>query len=197
MEDIKALIEKINQEGVAAAEEKAGQIEKQAGEKAEVILKEAKAAAEKMLSEAQARIAQMQEKQKSLISQAARDMLLALRQEINALLNRLVVKEIDSALAPEELCKILEAVIRGTCAHAGGKIVISLNKDDLRAVEDGLLTRLKKQIKTEIVLKAGDDLRAGFVISYDEGKSQFDFSDKALAEYIGTYLKPKLKDILG
>ena len=47
-----------------------------------------------------------------------------------------------------------------------------------------------------VVCREVQDIRAGFVISYDGGKSQWDFSDKALAEYIGSCLNPKLNVIL-
>ena len=46
------------------------------------------------------------------------------------------------------------------------------------------------------MLKPAEDILGGFTISFDSGKSQFDFTDQALAEYIGQYLKPKLEEIL-
>jgi len=46
------------------------------------------------------------------------------------------------------------------------------------------------------VLTSGEEISGGFTISFDSGKSCYDFTDKALADYIGTYLKPKLNQIL-
>jgi vacuolar-type H+-ATPase subunit E/Vma4 len=197
-EDIRALIEKINQEGVIAAEKKAKEIEDKARLAASEILKRAQAQADKILEEAKDEISRMQEKEKSLLNQAGRDLILILRQEINAMLNNLINSQVKDALEPDNLFKILSKVIQGTPASAEkGEIIVLLNKEDLKALENGLLAKLKEETKRKIVLKAADDIRAGFVISYDAGKSQFDFSDKALAEYIGTFLKPKLKEILG
>jgi hypothetical protein len=39
-------------------------------------------------------------------------------------------------------------------------------------------------------------MSGGFTISFDSGRSCYDFTDRALAAYIGTYLKPKLNQIL-
>lgn len=195
-EEIKTLIEKINQEGVIAGEEKAKAIESQARIKAEGILNQVKAQAERLISEAQDNISKMQEKEKKLLEQAARDTILVLRQEINAMLDRLVVKEVDKALTPEGLFKILSMIIQAACANTKGEIIVTLNKEDLQALESGFLAQLKDKVKQEIVLRPAENIHGGFIISYDAGKSQFDFSDKALAEYIGTYLKPKLKEIL-
>jgi vacuolar-type H+-ATPase subunit E/Vma4 len=45
-------------------------------------------------------------------------------------------------------------------------------------------------------LRPAEEISGGFTISFDDGKSCYDFTDKALAEYIGIYLKPKLNQIL-
>ena len=47
-------------------------------------------------------------------------------------------------------------------------------------------------MEKKIILKPAEEISGGFTISFDNGKSCYDFTDKALAEYIGTYLKPKL-----
>ncbi|MFA5410686.1 MAG: V-type ATP synthase subunit E family protein [Candidatus Omnitrophota bacterium] len=196
-EDIKALIDKINREGVLAAEEKASKIEEQAKAGAKEILEKAQSQAEKILKQAQENISLMQEKEKSLLQQAGRDLLLVLRQEINATLDKLINAQVQDALTPESLSKILSSAIKNAPSAAKEEIIVSLNKDDLETLEKGFLAKLKEETKKKITLKSQDAIRAGFVISYDGGKSQFDFSDKALAEYIGNFLKPKLKDILG
>jgi vacuolar-type H+-ATPase subunit E/Vma4 len=51
-------------------------------------------------------------------------------------------------------------------------------------------------MKKRIILKPTDEISSGFTISYDAGKSLFDFSGEALAEYISAYLKPELNKIL-
>lgn len=195
-EDIKTLIEKINQEGVKAAQAKANEIEEQARQEAGQILEKAKAEAQKITQEAKDKISKMQEKEKALLVQAGRDLLLSLRQEINAMLEKLIVSETRAALTPENLYKILSGVIQSLSRQEKEEIIISLNKEDLRAIESGLLTKLKETAKKKIILKPAESISAGFLISFDAGKSQFDFSDKALAEYIATFLKPKLKEIL-
>ena len=58
-EDIKSLIEKINQEGVEAAEAKAGEIQKQAERQAEEILTRARKEAERLVAEAAEKIKAM------------------------------------------------------------------------------------------------------------------------------------------
>lgn len=195
-EDIRGLIEKINQEGVMAAKEKAADIEGKARNEAGRILEKAKREADRALSEAKEEILRMREKEKALLAQSGRDLLLTLRQEINVMLDKLIVRELRDTLTPENLFRILSAAIRSSCRDTETQIIISLNREDIDALEAGFLAKLKIEAKKEITLTPSDSVQGGFVISFDAGKSQFDFSDKALAEYIGTYLKPKLAELL-
>jgi len=123
-------------------------------------------------------------------------MLINLKEQIDALLNRLILLRIREALAPVELIKMLQTLIKNYTAKGDAEIIVLLNKEDLEKLEKGFLSEIKEEIKKGIVLKPSSDIRAGFRISYDAGKSHYDFTDKALAEYIGRYLKPRLNEIL-
>jgi len=193
-DEIKELIEKIQEEGIQAAEDKAREIENQSKLKAEEIVKKAKAEAEKLIAEAKDEIAKMQESSKSLLKQAGRDLILSLRKEINTMLEKLIVSGVRQPLNPEEMAKILTALIKNYSAKED--VIIRLNKEDLGNIEKGFLDALKAETKKGITLRPSDDIQAGFTISYDGGKSYYDFTDKSLAEYIGSYLKPKLNELL-
>jgi vacuolar-type H+-ATPase subunit E/Vma4 len=195
-EEIRDLIEKINQEGIRTADEKAQNIEAAAKQRADEILAHAKLEAEGMISEARDRIHREDKAGKILLSQAGRDLLLALRQEINAILGRIIVSDIRLAMTPEALFRLLSELIKNYSSEESSDITVFLNKDDLEILEKNFLHRLREETKKQIVLKPGEEISGGFTISFDSGRSCFDFTDKALAEYIGTYLKPKLNQIL-
>lgn len=194
-EDIKSLIEKINQEGIKQAEEKARKIEEEARRQADEICAKAKKEADRLIFEAKEEIARKDEKERVLLAQAGRDLLLSLRKEINAMLQRTIISEIQHALNPDSLVKIILEMAKAQ-AHHKDDIVVTLQKEDLEVLEREFLGKLQEQIKKGVVLKTSQDIRAGFTISFDGGKSYFDFTDKALAEYIGQQLKPKLAKIL-
>lgn len=196
-EEIKGLIEKIRQEGVAAAEDKARQIAEEAKERADKIIEQARAQAQKMLADASAQAARKQETTKTLLQQAGRDLILSLKKEINSMLNRLIVKEAAAALKPEELAGMITLLIKDYSAKAGAdNIMITLNKTDCEKLTKAFLGKLKEEAKKGVSLRASDDIKAGFIISFDAGKSHYDFTDQALAEYISLYLKPQLAEIL-
>lgn len=195
-EDIKTLIEKINQEGIAAAKEKAREIENQAKQKADEILEKTKKEANKLINDAKEEIAKMHDKEKASLAQAGRDLLLVLKQEISSMLDKLIAKEVKDTVTTENMFKILNNIIKGSCEQAKADIIVYVSKEDAKALEENFLAKLKQEAKRGIVLRPLESIQKGFIISFDSGKSEFDFSDKALAEYIGSVLKPRLKEIL-
>ncbi|MDD1711459.1 MAG: hypothetical protein LUQ37_11220 [Methanoregulaceae archaeon] len=195
-EEIKDLIEKINQEGIRAAEAKAKAIEDEARQRSDAILSRARAEADAMISAANERIRREDERERALLAQAGRDLLLSLREEINAMLRHLVVRDIRQGLTPDALFRLLSEIIRNYNAKERSDIIVSLNKKDLELMEQHYMDKLRQEAARGITLQPGEEIQGGFTISFDNGKSCYDFTDKALAEYIITYLKPKLKKIL-
>lgn len=194
-EELKNLIDKIQKEGIESAQNKAKEIEEQAVLKAKEIVEKAKKEAGSLILEAKERAVKIQESTSVSLRQSARDTMLSLKKEINNMLERIVRAHIDNALNPQELTKIITALVKNHGTEGKNQIVISLKKEDAQILERGLLGELSEEIKKGVVLKPSDEIRGGFTISFDSGKSQYDFSDKALAEYIGSYLKPSLSQI--
>ncbi len=195
-EDIRDLIEKINQDGIKAAEEKARNIEASAMQRAESILGSAKREAEEMSAAARERIRREDERGKILLSQAGRDLLLSLRKEINVMLERIVESDIQQALTPEVLSRILVEAVRNYHGDDGNDIKVVLNTRDRELIEQHYLNKLTEEIRKKVFLSSSEEISGGFTISFDSGKSCFDFTDTALAEFICTNLKPKLNQIL-
>lgn len=193
-QQIQELIEKIKKEGVQAADEKARHIEGQANLDAQRILAEANGQAKQIIAAANAEARRVQESTQMALKQAARDTLLALRQEIETMLGKIVQAETGAALSAEHLAEILTDMIKKffDAQTAPGGIVVSLNPGDLKALEEHFIAKLQKQIKNAIRLQPADDLAKGFTISFDGGKSCYDFSDASLAQFLSTYLNARV-----
>ena len=194
-EELKALIEKIQEEGVKTAEEKARAIETEARAAAAKILEDAKREAAELTQKAKARIAKDEEASRASLKQAGRDLLIELRKEISAMLDRIITSHVHKALSAEEMAKLIAALAKDV-SHKDGGIIVSMKKEDLDKIERAFLASLRDELKKGLTLKPRDDISAGFVISYDGGRSYYDFTDKALAKYISASLRPRLAEIL-
>ena len=195
-EDIKNLIEKIQQEGIKAAEEKARDIEAQAQAQAEALIEKAGKEAQEIVAEGKDKLARMEKSGQVSLEQAGRDLLLSLREEISAMLDRLVVAQVRQALEPRELIKIITTLIKNSSGKEKAEIIVSLNQQDLAKLKKHFLGRLKELTKQGVALRSSKDIHAGFVISYDSARSHYDFTDQVLAQHLAAYLKPKLQELL-
>jgi V/A-type H+/Na+-transporting ATPase subunit E len=196
MEQIKALIEKIQIEGVQVAQEKASQIEQEARRRAAEITAQAQAEAERIRASAKADIDAAKKNSQVLLQQAARDLLLVLRKEIFAMLQRLTVLTVREALSAEALSVLIIKLIKDAAMEKKPEAAVTVRKEDLEKLKKHLLGELGKEAGAHVELRPSDEIQAGFIISFDAGKSHLDFSDVALAEYIGKHLKPELEEIL-
>jgi len=195
-EEIKELIEKIQEEGVRAAESKARAIEEEARQQARNIIDRAKTEAKKTLEDARNNIARMEDSARTSLGQAARDVIIGLKKEIMAILNKLALLHVRKALTPDETAKVILTLAKECRAKEKSDIVVTVKKEDAEKIGSVLLAELSEEMKKGLTIKPSEDVHGGFTISYDHGKSYYDFTDKALAEYIGTYVKPKLFEIL-
>ena len=195
-EDVKQLIEKIQQEGIQAAEEKAKTILEEAKRQAALLVEKTNSDVQKLMQEANERIAKTEEASRLALKQAGRDTMISLRKEINSLLDKIIRASIQGALSPPELDKIITGLIKEISQKHKEGIEITLKKEDIERIEKGFFSELKDEIKKGVVLRPLEEISAGFLISFDSGKSHFDFTDKALADYLATYLKPKLLEML-
>lgn len=195
-EELKSLIEKIQVEGVQAAEEKAQAVIEEAKQKAVAIVEKANSDAQGLIQEANERIAKTEEASRLALKQAGRDIMISLRKEINSLLDKIMRVSIQEALSPQELGKIITGLINEISHKHTEEIEVTLKKEDIERIKKAFYSELKDEIKKGVVLKPSEEISAGFLISFDSGKSHFDFTDKALADYLSTYLRPKLLEML-
>ena len=193
-QQVQELIDKIKEEGIQAAEQQAVEIKKQATNDAERIIKEASNKADQLIVNAKEEVKKLQESTHMALKQAARDTILSLRKEIEAVLAKIVKTEVSSALNAELVGNLLEAAVKTALDNKviEGDLHIGVNEKDLSKIKSGFLSKLQKQVKTKIHVAAAGDIGQGFTISFDGGKSNFDFTDQNLAEYLGTFLNSQI-----
>lgn len=193
-EEIRALIEKIQKEGVVAGQEKARMIEDQARAEAGKIVASAQAQAKDIVERAQRESSKLVESGNAAVRQAARDTLITLKKKILDIFGKITQVSVRDSLAPEQLAAILSELIKQ--AVSASEVVVTVPEEDGKKLKETLLARLKEEIKKGVRIESSAGISAGFTISFDAGKSYFDFSDRALADYLLQYLNPKIAETL-
>lgn len=197
-ENLKGLLEKINQEGIKSAEEKAMVIEDKARLDAEKILKDAKKLADEIVEKAKTEADKTRISAELSVKQASRDLLLGLKEDIRKMLNKVIAAEIDKAMSGDETAKILAGLIERYIDKDGqsGDIKVLVKKEDLEKIRGAFMAKLKDRVKSGVEFRPSENINAGFSISFDKGKSYFDFSDEGLVEALRAYLNPELAKLI-
>ncbi len=193
-EEIKSLIEKIQQEGIQKAKDESLKIIEQAQKEAGKILQEARANAEAIIGKAQQEVLKKKESSDLLLKQAGRDFVISLRSQVNALLQKIITQKVSDALSVEEMSRIISLLIKDNAGKE--EVELTFSKSDFVKIKESLLSRLSEEIKKGITIKSSEVISKGFTISFDSGKSYFDFSEQALTEYLSSHFSKELSDIL-
>lgn len=197
-QQVQELIDKIKTEGVEAAATEANKITQNAKNEANKIVDDAKRKAEQIIQEAKQETKKLRESTEMSLRQSSRDMLLSLRKNIESILNRIIHEEVSASLKPEQLAEIISRVIEKALEQNMeiASVEVALHKKDLDHLTKGTLVKLQKRLKEPIEFKASDDVGGGFTISFDGGKSSFDFSNESLAQYLCSFLNTQVAKIL-
>ena len=197
-EKLKALLEKINQEGVRQAEENARAIESKAKADAEKIVQDARSQAEKIIGDAKGSAIKTKRSGEIALKQASRDLILALKDETKKIFNKIVTDETVKVMSQKNMADILTALIENYVEKDGktSDVKVLLKKEDLDNLRKTFISKLKDRLKKGIEFKPSPTIDAGFSISFDKGKSFFDFTDEGLTEALCAYLNPELARLL-
>ncbi|MBU1146824.1 MAG: hypothetical protein KKD11_00520 [Candidatus Omnitrophica bacterium] len=197
-EKLKELLEKINQEGVQQAGESAKAIELQAKKDAEKIIADAKNKAQSIVGDAKDTAEKTRKTGEIALKQASRDLILSLKDEIKRIFGKIVASETAKAVSSEDIVDLLGELIENYIKKGGASsdVTVLVKKEDLEKFKKTMLSKLKEKVKEGIEFKTSPNINAGFSISFDKGKSFFDFTDEALTEALYAYLNPELTKLL-
>lgn len=191
------LIEKIKTEGVGVAEEKATAIIKEAEEKAAIIVKEAEAKAEVIVRKAKEEEERFEKASISSIRQAARNTMIAFRENLIAQLDALIKIETLNRYDAEVLKTLIPEVVASMIKkeHAEGASVM-LKEKDAKDLEKSLIAAFKARLMEGINVLPDHNIKAGFKVSEKGACSYCDFTNESVAEVFSAYLSLRLRDIL-
>lgn len=187
MEDLQSLLEKINRDGVEKANAEAKKIIDGATEKAASIVATAKAEASQAAASAKSEAADYQKRAEETIRQAARDVILNVESSITKMLEKLLVTDVEAALAEPK------------CAT---ELVMSAIKDVTSDAEIAAGDKLAATLKAELAAKKNftviTDAQAetGFSVKLDSGRVEHAFTADVIAAELSKRLRADLAKLL-
>lgn len=187
MEDLQGLLEKINRDGVEKANAEAARIVGAAQAKADALVKAAESAAAQAKADAEKAAADYQARAAETVKQAARDIVLGVRESVTRLLEGLLAKDVESALADDAVAVgLVSAAIRDLTGPgevvAGAKLAAAL-KAQAAALKD-------------FTLVTDEALGTGFSVRLDGGRVEHAYTGEVIAAELAKRLRPDLAALL-
>jgi len=194
---LQELIDKIKKDGIESASEEAAGIKREAQEEASRIVAAAQKEAVDIVNRGKADAERSEKAGKAALEQASRNLLLAFRVEIQALLDKIVNQATASAYSENTLKAVLPELLKAWVAKGGKNTVdLLLSAADLGKLQPWAMGALAEELKKGIELKSDRNLAAGFRIANKDGSAYYDFSAESVAELLSAYLNPQLAEIV-
>ncbi len=194
-EELQGLLDRIQSEGIAKAEAEKTKIVEDAKAEAAKIVAAAKEEAASIVKKANEDAEISVTKGNAAIKQAARDVLIALRADIEARLKNLVTESIGEAMTPETMGKIILEMVKAYSVKkpsGDATVELLLSQKDADAMTALFKGALLAQLQANPVIRISSDVSAGLQIGFKGTDVFLDFSDEALADVICAYVGPKL-----
>lgn len=191
-ENLDGLLRRIRQEGTERAEQEAEQILAAARQRATDLIQAAEAEAARITCDGEARLAQSSTAGRVAQELAARDLVLAVRGQLIAMLERVIERagrEVMTDVMLQEL--ILKAAAAWLAGAAGKDIEVQLSETDRARLADGFLDRLKAELQVGVEFKALPGIQSGFRVGSRDGTMFYDFTTPAVAEALAALLRPQ------
>jgi len=194
---LQELIDKIKKDGIESASAETARLKREAEAEAARIVSAAQKEAADIVSRGKADAERFEKAGVAALEQASRNLVLAFKGEIQALLNKIVAQESSSAYGEDVFRAALPEILKAWALKGGSDALdLLLPEGDLKKLQSWFNEKLTAEIKKGVELKSDRNLGAGFRIANRDGSAYYDFSAESVAQLLSAYLNPRLAEIL-
>lgn len=193
-DELQALLDRITEQELKKADAEGEQIIAQAKAEATEILQQARAEADELRAQARQEADLFVQKGEESLRQASRDVLLALRTELEKRVVGTIEKLMQEQLVGENLATVIAAMVSQFVARQGDtdNLQILLNEEEYSTLEKTVKAKLVADLREKVELAPSTAVTDGFKLVFRDSGVMYDFTDQALAEALSAYLSPQI-----
>ena len=193
---VQELIDKIKKDGINVATEESGRLKAEAEAEARRIIESAKKEADDIIMRGKQDAERSEKVGIAALEQASRNLLLAFRDEITSLLNKIINDSVRNNYNDDTLRAALPELLKAWAAKGTDNLAVILPENELSRLQGFFQERLAAELSQGVELRPNRKLSSGFRISNKDGSAYYDFSAEAVANLLSAYLNPKLAEII-
>lgn len=199
-EELQSLLEKIQRDGIEKAAAERDEMLKNAKAEADAIIAAARAEADKMRADAANDADALKKRAESAIRQAARDVLLELKSELQRRVAAITRSRLDEALSGQFIAdlvrEIATAVLADPAKAASGKLEVMVAPAKCDELVKLLTASAGADLVEKVTIFPNTAAGRGLKISVEGNEVFFDFSDTALTEMICEYAGTRVSAVI-
>ena len=195
-EELQGLLNKIQAEGLEKAETERARLVAEAKAEADKIIAEAKAEADRIRRDAEADAEASRKKADAAVKQAARDVVISLKDDLQEKLRAVVREASAQAMTSEAMAGLIAKIANQFAANAASGAEIILPAREREEAAQKLIGCLPEVLKKNASVQLGRGFASGFKLGFNDSEVFLDFSDEALAEVICEFVGPKLAAVI-
>jgi V/A-type H+-transporting ATPase subunit E len=193
---LQELIDRIRNEGIDSAKTEAERIVAEARAEAASIVAAARKEATRTADQARAEAERARDAGEAALRQASRNLLLAFRKRLEAMLGAIAKQEAAQAMNDDMLATLIPEVVKAWLADGSKELAIELPPDRAARLESRMAGLLKSELGKGIEIRPLTHLDAGFRIQNRSGALRWDFSAEELARLLAQFVNPRLAALL-
>ncbi len=193
-DDLQALLNKINEEGLKKAEQTKADIIAKAQAEAKGIIKKAQEEADDCRAKAQADSQILVQKGEEALRQAARDMMLSLRQQLQSRVRTAVLQLMDATLDAQQMPGVIAQIVENYLQKDGNEdnLELLVNPQQLDTLSAAVKAKLADNLKERCEFSPAPTVASGFKLAFKDNDVLYDFTDQALADAVASYVGPRI-----
>ena len=191
-QQIQDLIASIKKDGIESATNESKKILEEARKEAERIVNEAKKERDKIIADGKKTIEIERESSISSVKQAARDVSLTLRKNLEDKFKKILGQKVSSSLDEKVIAEAIVAVVKGECNGCD----VEVSKEMVDKVNAVLTSQFAKELENGVTLRASSSVSGGFKVYSKDGSAYIDLSDEEITKLLYPYLSSSLKEII-
>ncbi len=191
-QQIQDLIASIKKDGIESATNESKKILEEARKEAERIVNDAKKERDKIIADGKKTIEIERESSISSVKQAARDVSLTLRKNLEEKFQKILGQKVSAALDEKVLAEAIVAVVKGESNGCD----VEVSKEMVDKVNAVLTSQFAKELEKGVTLRASSSVSGGFKVYSKDGSAYIDLSDEEITKLLYPYLSSSLKEII-
>ena len=195
-EELQGILNRINADGIAKADAERNAIIEKAKAEAAKIVSDAKGEAAEIVKNAQSEAEAFEKRADNALRQAARDIKIALKGELEARINKSVSGAAAAALTPEFMAQLIKSAADKFITSPDEELSVVCAVKDVDALNTALKAALADSLVKAPKILGDGALRGGLELSVNDGAFYIDFTTDAVNDLFSAYAGKMVEDIV-